>query len=172
MASLWGIIMVCKMTSLVNECLKQHEGGEKFFDAIDEKLRDDKTLINMMINKVLENEKFDYIIVSGKFGVVFKDYCNNYLDANFNKKIIVVNGGLRKDYDVISFWEDYNIKNKKIIFIDDSFYLGRTRDKIKNAVLENQGSLISTYVFYDGSKVKEDDVHSFYRYYDFHKVSE
>ncbi len=31
--------MVTKMESLINECLIQHEGGEKFFDAIDERLR-------------------------------------------------------------------------------------------------------------------------------------
>lgn len=163
--------MVCEMTSLVNDCLIQHEGGEKFFDAIDEKLRDDKTLINMMINKVNDNEKFDYIIVSGQFGIVFKDYCNKYFD-NIKDNIIVVNGGLRKGYAITSFWEDYDIKNKKFIFIDDSYYLGRTRDAIKNAIEENHGELLNTYVFYDGSKVKEDNVHSFYRYYDFHEITE
>ena len=163
--------MVHEMTSLVNECLMQHEGGEKFFDAIDEKLRDDKTLINMMIQKIKKNETFDYIIVSGNFGKVFKEYCNTNL-IELKNKIIVVNGGLRKGYDIISFWEDYNIKNKKLIFIDDSYYLGRTRDAIKNAIEENHGTLLNTYVFYDGSKVKEDNVHSFYRYYDFHEITE
>lgn len=164
--------MVKEMVSIVNECLIQHEGGEKFFDAIDEKLRDDKVLINMMINKIKTNEEFDYVIVSGKFGNVFIEYCNNYLDEDFSKRIIVVNGGLRKGYDVMPFWNNFDMKKKKIIFIDDSFYLGRTRDKIKNAIEDNNGELICTYVFYDGSKVKDDKVHSFYRYYDFHEVSE
>lgn len=164
--------MVKEMTGLVNECLTQHEGGEKFFDAIDEKLRDDKVLINMMIDKVKENEKFDYIIVSGNFGKVFEKHCNKYQDDEFNKKIIVVNGGLRKDNDIISFWEDFNIENKTLIFVDDSYYLGRTRNKIKLAIEENHGKLINTYVFYDGSKIKEDNVHSFYRYYDFHEVTD
>lgn len=125
--------MVEEMHCLVNECLMQHEGGEQFFDAIDEKLWNDKSLINMMIDKIIKNEEFDYIIVSGKFGNVFLNHCNTYLNDNFNKKIIVVNGGLGKDHVIISFWENYNIKNKKIIFIDDSYYLGRTRDKIKKS---------------------------------------
>ena len=163
--------MVREISSLVNECLIQHEGGEKFFDAIDEKLRDDKTLINLMIEKVKKNEAFDLIVVSGKFGNVFKSYCNKYFE-DLNNKIIVVNGGLRKGYAINSFWEDFNIENKKLIFIDDSYYLGRTRDTIRNAIEENHGTLINTYVFYDGSKAKEDNVHSFYRYYDFHKIDE
>ena len=95
--------MVKEMTYLVNEWLLQHEGGEKFFDAIDEKLRDDKILINIMIEKIKDNESFDYIIVSGNFGKVFKEYCNNYQDDEFNKNIIVVNGGLRKDNDIIPY---------------------------------------------------------------------
>lgn len=54
--------MIKEMESIVNECLKQHEGGEKFFDAIDENLRNDNLLITMMIDKVGGNEKFDYIL--------------------------------------------------------------------------------------------------------------
>lgn len=155
-----------EMESLVNECLIQHEGGEKFFDAIDEKLRNDTLLINMMIEKVLKNENFDYIITSGKFGKVFKNHCEKHMDNKFNQNIIVVNGNLRKDEDVIDFTNQYNINNKRLIFVDDSYYLGRTRNKIKNTIEKNHGNLISTYVFYDGSQTKDKDVYSFYRYYD------
>lgn len=155
-----------RMESIVHECLIEHEGGEKFFDAIDEKLRNDTLLISMMINKVLENENFDFIITSGKFGHVFKDYCKKYMSLNFNNKVIVVNGSLRKGDRVIDYSNKYNVCNKKVVFIDDSYYLGRTRDKIKASLEENKGTLISTYVFYDGSKIKDESVHSFYRYYD------
>lgn len=66
--------MNTQMESLVNDCLIQHVGGEKFFDELDYKLRNDNSLITMMIGKILENEKFDYLIVSGNFGRVFKNY--------------------------------------------------------------------------------------------------
>lgn len=155
-----------RMESIVNECLMEHEGGEKFFDAIDEKLRNDTLLISMMINKVLENENFDFIITSGKFGNVFKDYCEKYMSTNFNNKVIVVNGSLRKGNEIIDYSNEYDVCDKKVVFIDDSYYLGRTRDKIKASLEENKGTLISTYVFYDGSKIKDENVHSFYRYYD------
>lgn len=158
--------MIKEMESIVNECLKQHEGGEKFFDAIDENLRNDNSLITMMIGKVVENEKFDYIIVSGKFGKVFKDFSLKHIGKKFSDKVIVVNGGLRGNNEIINFYDYYDIKEKDIVFIDDSYYLGRTRDKIKYMIQKHGGNLLCTYVFYDGSRVKDDLVHSFYRYYD------
>lgn len=151
---------------LVEECLKQHEGGEKFFDAIDEKLRNDNLLLTMILGRVLEKEKFDYIIVSGKFGIVFKKFCTQHLDKELAKNIIVINGSLRNENVEINFPEEYDINNKSLVFIDDSFFLGRTRDKIKNTIDDKGGKLLYTYVFYDGSKIKDSSVYSFYRYYD------
>lgn len=155
-----------EMEGIVQKCLMEHEGGREFFDALDEKLRNDDSLINMMINKVLENEIFDFIITSGKFGSAFKEYCEKHMDNYFNKKIIVVNGNLRKESEVIDYSNKYNISNKKVIFIDDSYYLGRTREKIRLSIEKNGGELINTYVFYDGCKEKDEHVHSFYRYFD------
>lgn len=151
---------------LVEECLKQHEGGEKFFDAIDEKLRNDNLLLTMILGKVLEKEKFDYIIVSGKFGIVFKEFCQKHFDKELAKNIIVVNGSLRDDESYVNFNSEYDINNKSLIFIDDSFFLGRTRDKIKDTIEKQGGNLLCTYVFYDGAKIKDPSVNSFYRYYD------
>lgn len=158
------------MESLVNECLLQHIGGEKFFDELDYKLRNDNSLITMMIGKILENETFDYIIVSGKFGKVFKSYCKKHMNKDFYNNIINVKGGLRKGYEIDEFWNKYDIKNKRIIFIDDSYYLGRTKDKIKDTINSHGGIFINTYVFYDGSKVKDNNVNSFYRYYDHYPI--
>lgn len=162
--------MVTKIESLVNDCLIKHKGGEKFFDAIDEKLRNDNLLITMMVGKVLEKETFDYIIVSGNFGRLFKDFCLNHIGKDFSDNVIVVNGGIRDGNQVGEFYKEYDINNKNLIFIDDSYYLGRTRDKIKDTITNNGGRLICSYVFYDGSKLKDDTVHSFYRYYDHYPI--
>ena len=157
-----------KLESMVNKCLIQHEGGEKFFDALDELMRNDTLLITMLIGKVLEKPKFDYIIVSGNFGKLFKEHCNKHMPKMFCDKIIVVPGGLRNGTKITSFWNEISVKDKNFIFLDDSFYLGRTRNVIKEAILKHGGKFLSTYVFYDGSKFKEDDVYSFYRYFDHH----
>lgn len=162
--------MFTEMESLVNDCLIQHEGGEQFFDAIDEKLRNDNLLITMMIGTVVTNEDFDYMIVSGNFGNVFKDFCLKHIGENFSNNVITVNGGLRKGNDIGNFYQKYDLSNKKLVFIDDSYYLGRTRNKIKETIEKNNGKLICTYVFYDGSKIKDESVHSFYRYYDHYPI--
>lgn len=158
--------MVKEIEKIVNECLVKYTGGEVFFDAIDEKLRNNDSLMLEMINKIVNREKFDYLIVSGSFGKKFKEIINKHLNSNLSKNIITVNGGLRDSNKIVKFDNYYSIKNKNVIFIDDSYYLGRTKDKIKNAVTNNGGNFICTYVFYDGSKYKDNTVHSIYRYYD------
>lgn len=162
--------MCRSIDKLVENCLKEYEGGEIFFDAIDEKLRSDNKLLKLMIDEVLNNETFDYIVVSGKFGKVFKEFVGTHMKGLANS-IIVVNGGLRDGNEIVNFWNNYDISKKSLIFVDDSFYLGRTRDKIKTAIKEHNGILKSTYVFYDGNKEKEENVHSFYRYYDHFPLS-
>ena len=144
----------------------QHEGGEKFFDLLDDKIRIDIDLIHNMINFILDsNIYFDYIIVSGKFGRVFSNYINNNETKLSIHNIITVNGGLRKNNPIEKFWEIYDIKNKKLVFVDDSFYSGKTMNAIKNAIESNGGELIKTFCYYDGSESKLGDVESFYRWY-------
>lgn len=33
------------ISNIVKECILEHNGGEKFFDALDERIRDEKTLL-------------------------------------------------------------------------------------------------------------------------------
>ncbi len=151
---------------LVNFLLRRYIGGIPFFNKLDNMIRKNKAYLSYMINEVTVRESFDYIIVSGNYGIEFEKYCkkNNLL----KNKVICVNGSLRENENIIPFWKNYDINNKKIIFVDDSFYSGRTRNKVKEAIINNKGIYLRTYVYYDGSKTKEDDVISFYRYYDYH----
>lgn len=108
--------------------------------------------------------KDEIIIASGKFGSFFNNWWN--ANTNYNNKLIIVNGGLRVGNKIdLSYIKDY-IKNKKFIFIDDSFYSGKTRNTIKNELEKYNANLNKTYVIYDGSKARDDNVCSLYRYYD------
>ena len=55
---------------------------------------------------------------------------------------------------------------KNWIFIDDSYYLGRTKADISVALrkIRPDASLYETYVIYDGSMGKADKVKSMYKY--------
>ena len=152
------------MVNMVNDLLIKYVGGETFFDALDEEIRINDAWLYTMINHVLTNEEFDGFIVSGKFGKRFKDfYLNNY---HPNKEVLVCNGALRKGNDI--GLDNYDLNNKKYIFLDDSFWSGKTRDVVQKYVEENNGIFLKSYVFYDGNKEKSQNVESFYRYYDFH----
>ena len=47
----------------------------------------------------------------------------------------------------------------------DSFYSGKTANKVEKFVNSRLGTIKCKYVFYDGSKERHDDVVSLYRYY-------
>lgn len=157
-------IGIKKMKSIVNSNIIEHQGGERFFNSLDAMIRNDNILISMMISQVMKNEKFDFILVSGNFGRFFKKYCLFHLPTLY-RKVIVVNGGQRKGNGVYTDYSNFKVSGKKIVFIDDSFYSGKTRNVIKESLEQNGATLLKTYVFYDGSKVVDNDVVSFYRYY-------
>ena len=80
--------------------------------------------------------------------------------------IINVNGGLRTGdlIDNLDYLKSY-IKDKKYIFLDDSYYSGKTQRAVRNEIERLGGKLVNTFVIYDGSVNKSEDVKSLYRYY-------
>jgi hypothetical protein len=153
-----------KLDSIVKSMIEQHIGGEVFFNHLDKKIQQ-KSIIKQIITLIYSHDTFDnMIIASGKFGL----FLSNYFQINYPdklSKLILVEGGLRKGATINLDYMNSSIQNRDFIFIDDSFYLGRTRNVIKKEIEKLGGNLIATYVAYDGSKIKESNVHSLYRYY-------
>lgn len=149
-----------KLDELVKNMLKQHVGGEIFFDHLDEAIRNNERVIDALIAKIPNIEQ-QLIIVSGRFGQFFKNYIE-VLEIE-PKEIIWVEGGLRQGNKPKSL--DHYIIDQDVIFIDDSFYSGKTRDTISEALAERNSKISDTYVVYDGSHKKENNVYSLYRYY-------
>ncbi len=157
--------MKTEMLNVVNVFLNEYVGGEEFYDALDEQIRINDVWLYAML-ALVEQETFDKIIVSGNFGRRFKSFIEEKVDGDLSSNIIVANGSLRKGNSI--GLENRDFHGQKFIFIDDSFWAGRTRNVIKNYIEKNGGILKKTYVFYDGNKEKDSDVVSFYRYYDYH----
>ena len=144
-----------QMNDIVNEMIKLHKGGEKFFDNLDEQIKRKELLYEL--EGMTEGRS---LIVSGRFGIYWQNFFND-------PDTILVNGSLRKGEEIISLepFKNY-IEHKGFVFVDDSFYNGRTRDVIKAEIEKWGGELIKTVVAYDGSKKKDSSVESLYRYYD------
>ena len=152
----------------IENLICQHVGGEAFFDELDNSFRTSTSLMEDFCNIVMDFTIDGSFVVSGNFGRAFV----NYLQANPKwkshfKKVICVNGGLRSG-NKVDCLESFVSPNEDFIFLDDSFYKGRTRDVIKKEIERNGGHLIHTFVFYDGAKEFDGSVSSLYRYFDNH----
>lgn len=150
-----------KLDEIVKTMLETHEGGEVFFDNLDHAIRINLPIVDELLNKI-PDFKNKHIIVSGKFGIFFKKYLD-LLDIA-PKSLTVVRGGLRKGKKIIELNEN-TPSNSELIFIDDSFYSGTTRKRIEEKLNTINSTIKLTYVVYDGSIVKSNNVKSLYRYY-------
>ena len=162
------------LNEIVKQMLDEHGGGSIFFDNLDAEIRNSNELIEHFVHDyvsdLLHKYRIDYVIVSGRFGRVFVNTESLIYQLYYyhNVDTISVNGNLRGSGVV----EDFNIRAPRhgekynFLFIDDSFYSGKTRDKIKDKIESYGHNLAHTIVLYDGSADKDDNVSSMYRYYD------
>ena len=149
-----------KLNNIINQLLNEFSGGETYFDKLDETLRSPENL-DIIIN-LFSPLSDAHVIMSGKFGY----YALELFDKGLIplKSLIVVNGGLRKgevEKIDVRFMED----QVGYVFVDDSFYKGRTRDKVEEFLKIFNCFLAQTRVIYDGSPEKDKNVFSMYRYH-------
>lgn len=128
-----------KIKLYVDELLKRFQGGEEFFDKLDEVIRLPKNvdIIQKLFDIIYKEQGNNFnVIVSGKFGEWVK-YLVDKSIIKINGNLILVKGSLRlkgtnlnklsfsKFIDVI--YKKHSIDGQKYIFIDDSFYSGSTK---------------------------------------------
>lgn len=147
----------------INELLEKFIGGEIFFDQLDSSVRTNKFIlsaINHDVNLLFPCDKYKYV-VTGKTGMA-------YINYGF-KADLIVPGGLRKSNTTLDLSE-YVKPGDNYVLIDDSYFMGRTEAVIRKAIERCGSKLTDTYVFYDGCIEKRKNVHSYYRYYDYHDI--
>ena len=159
------------MRLIVDKCSEKYRGGEDYFNELDSMIKNNETLMVLFLLYAVQVSGIENVILSGEIGL-------KYMQLQLQNKIpnyinlMVVNGGLRKDNEItggiMSGCEviPENLYGASIIFIDDSFYSGKTANKIEDFLRSRGSSIFTTYVFYDGSKEKYGGVESLYRYYD------
>ena len=155
----------------IGNILKRHPEGKEFFDALDYTIRSDRNILKefwlFAFDEVFstgDNNQTYNLIISGRFANALMTHFAFECTRNFNK-VIITNGNLRNG----ELPEIYisTINSKPFIFLDDSFYSGKTRDTLEKALQEiNPNSkIIKTIVVYDGSIIPQSNVKSMFRYH-------
>lgn len=149
-----------KVFDKVNECLERYIGGTAFFDELDRLVKFDKEILVEYHSVVMRNNTAR-TIASGEFGLCLHNY-----------KIpvdILVQGGLRKGAAICDL-SCFIIPGEKYLFLDDSYFSGRTAQVVKEEVEKHGGIFVGCYVVYDGSYSPTHEVRSIYRYYDYYTL--
>lgn len=152
------------MIEKVQRCLENHIGGEAYFTELDAAIKTDEDLMRTFLHQIVIETKTQNFVMSGEIG---KCYASLFSPNDIN--LFLLPGGLRHNNDI-----PYNIgrafDGMDFVFVDDSYYSGKTLNAVKEYMKTTGANVIASYVFYDGSKHNKDGVRSIYRYYDYHNI--
>ena len=152
---------------VVEDLLKKHTGGQKFFTALDRRVKRKNFFLRLydkMSSDATDNHFIDgdeTLVVSGKFGEAFAAWAGDWYG-----QILLVPGGLRGKRELNLSAYRHRIEGTRFVFLDDSYYSGKTARAIINEIARLGGMVVRVYVIYDGGKQAYPLVKSLYRYYD------
>lgn len=153
-----------KLDDIVFGLLQKYNGGREFFKALDNAIKDFSN--KDLIISLLKGNENEWICSSGGFG----DKLHNlYENGDIKcKGLLIFNGKMyTKDKGITSYYpENFDMSNKKFIFIDDSLFTGKTYLKIDEFLSEFNSKIKEVLVVYDGSKSYNPIIKSLFKYYD------
>ena len=129
------------MKPIVTECLTKHISGENYFNELDGMIKYNETLLVLFLMYAVQDSGVYNVIMSGGIGLKYIQLqLQNKIPSYIN--IMTVNGGLRKGKDIVggiasncrTIPDDFD--GDRVIFIDDSFYSGKTANKVKEGVYQ------------------------------------
>jgi len=146
------------MRDLVEELVAVHGGGQEYFSALDLRVREDK-----QVKLALEQMAYAlfgpvWFTVSGAFGQSFQRQWKG-------RPVLWLDGSLR-NVERIPLLKPEVVQGKHFVFLDDSFFRGRTYRVVRRCIEESGGRVLGAVVAYDGSLEPHKDVYSLYRWRD------
>jgi len=150
------------LDGLVEEMVARHGGGRAYFDQLDEYVRGPLFFEALTETVDAMYGELPPVVVTGKFGEEYRSWLMK--SGREWHTILVFDGGLR-----------YNDLLAKVpgslrpgyVFLDDSFYLGRTLAAVSTGLNRHGSRVLSTHVIYDGSRYRLPQA-ALYRYFDHH----
>lgn len=139
------------MEMLVEEMVEKHGGGRRFFDSLDYKLRSNAIVsaLTVMSYAMFGQKK---IVVSGQFG---EEYAKKFYPTLVLPSLSHGSGTLY----LVDAEGEY-------VFLDDSFYSGKTYEAAQMIVRLGGGRIVGAVVAYDGAPYPQRGVYSLYRWRD------
>ena len=159
-----------KIKNFVNICLDKYSGGESYFTELDRLIKNDSELLIDFIETTIKESGIKNVVISGEIGRIYYQLKQNRR-LKQDIMLCILPGGLRFEHqeDFSPEYCEIEAEGKDFIFIDDSYYSGKTVRVVQKWMKDHGGKVVKSYVFYDGSYEKRDDVVSLYRYWDHHK---
>lgn len=153
-----------KFDTIIERLLKTHVGGESYFSALDaELLTADNFDITEELVKGFEDTNW---VVTGNYGFWL---LANREELGLKGELRHFSGNLREDKHPALLAIKGNPCGENYTFLDDSFYSGKTYNKIVDIMAFKYDKRVNQIrVAYDGSKRKPDNITSLYRYYERH----
>ena len=147
----------------VNKLLEKYIGGQIFFTELDKAVKFNEEILRKLLDVVKKRFPDTLTIASGEIGLAMHNYGVS-ID-------LLVPGGLRFEPQKINLAPFASmIRGRDFIFIDDSYFSGKTVAVIQEEIEKLGGKLVGSYVAYEGSKEKKECVWSLYRYYDHYDI--
>lgn len=158
--------MKYKIFDTVNTLLEQYVGGQIFFTELDKAVKFDVEVLQSLHEKMKEVFGKDHGLLTIASGEIGLSMHNLGISVDF-----LVPGGLRHDPSKINLTPfKHHIEGNYFVFLDDSYFSGKTAMVVKEEIEKLGGFFVGTLVAYDGSKTKDKDVWSLYRYYDHYDI--
>lgn len=163
------IVLKVWMGLIVDKCLTEEGGGSSYFTKLDAEVKKQPDLLAEYMKYVTDRSGVYDVVVSGEIGDRYVELQHvGEIPGNIN--LFLLPGGLRKGSTKLAskgYPREFS-QQKEFIFLDDSYYSGKTLNAVADYVRGAGGFIRHAYVFYDGSPVKNKNVSSLYRYYDFY----
>jgi len=128
----------------INRTLDAHpEGGARFFNNMDHVIKTDARIARLVLHETQRHfPKTEVIVLSGEIGQGIWAFAPNFAE------IVTVEGNLRHEAEIHNITR---LDRKKVTFTDDSFYRGRTANKVMQWSIRQGGVYQGTLATYDGS---------------------
>ena len=125
-----------RMSQITKKCIDLHGGGEEYFNELDDLIKNDEDFLISYLTHISQSSVKN-IIISGEIGEKIAALRLKYKWFLSDCSIEYINGSLRKGKPIqYSNWKLDSYKNQPFIFVDDSYYSGKTLRIVRTYIEE------------------------------------